>query len=194
MECCRHWSTVDHCDQRNAVDMTPPNSKTNYSGCTVALHSTLLHRFVVTSPIVIVVYCYTCFTLLEQTPVGSRCCVGMYQAWHPNHGTRYPGVTRTAYLPASYKGNVVFKMLLTAFQQRLTFTIGKSRITGSLGVINWNNVHHKSSIHGGPEMRVSGHLRLVSDATAITYMAAISIMCVSVMQPTWMVFFPCMCV
>ena len=41
-------------------------------------------------------------------------------------------------------------MLQKAFEHRLIFTIGDSVSTGATGCIVWNDIHHKTSIHGGP--------------------------------------------
>lgn len=39
-----------------------------------------------------------------------------------------------------------------AFDQRLTFTIGTSMTTGRPNVITWNDIHHKTSCTGGPQL------------------------------------------
>lgn len=63
---------------------------------------------------------------------------------------RYPGTDRVAYLPDSPEGNRVLRLLRRAFEQRLIFTIGTSMTTGMHNVITWNDIHHKTSIWGGP--------------------------------------------
>ena len=73
-----------------------------------------------------------------------------FQACHPNPGTHYSGMQRTAYLPDNQEGNEVLKMLRKAFQHRLVFTIGESVTTGAKGVITWNDIHHKTNTLGGP--------------------------------------------
>lgn len=72
------------------------------------------------------------------------------QIEHPNPGVRYPGTDRVAYLPDSPEGNRVLGLLRRAFEQRLIFTIGTSMTTGMQNVITWNDIHHKTSIWGGP--------------------------------------------
>ncbi|KAF7209766.1 probable E3 ubiquitin-protein ligase DTX3 isoform X1 [Nothobranchius furzeri] len=69
---------------------------------------------------------------------------------HPNPGVRYPGTDRVAYLPDSPEGNRVLGLLRRAFEQRLIFTIGTSMTTGLQNVITWNDIHHKTSMWGGP--------------------------------------------
>ncbi|KAJ0036823.1 hypothetical protein NQD34_005500 [Periophthalmus magnuspinnatus] len=70
---------------------------------------------------------------------------------HPNPGRQYRGTARTAYLPDCPEGQKVLKMLKKAFDQRLVFTIGQSATTGLNNVITWNDIHHKTSMRGGPE-------------------------------------------
>lgn len=70
---------------------------------------------------------------------------------HPNPGTRYHGIHRTAYLPDNKEGKEVLHLLRKAFDQKLTFTVGTSRTTGMDGVVTWNDIHHKTSMYGGPE-------------------------------------------
>ncbi|XP_076857178.1 uncharacterized protein LOC143511050 [Brachyhypopomus gauderio] len=69
---------------------------------------------------------------------------------HPNPGEPYKGSSRTAYLPDSSEGRRVLKLLTRAFDQRLTFTIGRSSTTGQSDVVTWNDIHHKTSCYGGP--------------------------------------------
>lgn len=59
-----------------------------------------------------------------------------------------------AYLPDSPEGNRVLGLLRQAFEQRLIFTIGTSMTTGLQNVITWNDIHHKTSIWGGPRWYV----------------------------------------
>ncbi|KAI7794191.1 putative protein deltex-3, partial [Triplophysa rosa] len=87
---------------------------------------------------------YGCICIIYNFPPG-------FQAQeHPNPGVRYPGTDRVAYLPDSPEGNRVLRMLRRAFEQRLIFTIGTSMTTGMHNVITWNDIHHKTSICGGP--------------------------------------------
>ncbi|XP_070963288.1 probable E3 ubiquitin-protein ligase DTX3 isoform X1 [Oncorhynchus clarkii lewisi] len=75
---------------------------------------------------------------------------GLQAPEHPNPGVSYPGTDRVAYLPDSPEGNRVLGLLRRAFDQRLIFTIGTSMTTGMHNVITWNDIHHKTSIWGGP--------------------------------------------
>ncbi|XP_028398979.1 uncharacterized protein LOC114522487 [Dendronephthya gigantea] len=75
---------------------------------------------------------------------------GVQGSEHPTPGKRYFGITRTAYLPDNKTGRKVLGLLKRAFDQRLTFTIGRSTTSGMEGVITWNDIHHKTSLSGGP--------------------------------------------
>jgi deltex-like protein len=74
---------------------------------------------------------------------------------HPNPGQRYTGTQRRAYLPDNKEGRKVLKLLRKAFDQKLTFTIGPSSTTGTNNVITWNDIHHKTSVKGGPTRYIS---------------------------------------
>ena len=41
------------------------------------------------------------------------------------------------------------KLLRTAFERRLTFTVGTSITTGETNTVVWNGIHHKTSVQGG---------------------------------------------
>ncbi|XP_035513572.1 probable E3 ubiquitin-protein ligase DTX3 [Morone saxatilis] len=69
---------------------------------------------------------------------------------HPNPGHPYEGASRTAYLPDSSEGNKVLKLLRRAFDQRLSFTVGRSTTSGRSNMVTWNDIHHKTSVYGGP--------------------------------------------
>ena len=69
---------------------------------------------------------------------------------HPNPGKPYTGTSRTAYLPDNEQGRKVRKLLKKAFEQKLTFTIGRSVTTGEDNCVIWNDIHHKTSVKGGP--------------------------------------------
>ncbi|XP_061583518.1 uncharacterized protein LOC133448726 isoform X2 [Cololabis saira] len=75
---------------------------------------------------------------------------GIQTEKHPNPGQRYTGTGRTAYLPDNKEGNEVLKLLKKAFDQKLIFTVGESRMTGDKNTVTWNDIHHKTSIYGGP--------------------------------------------
>lgn len=70
---------------------------------------------------------------------------------HPHPGKPYHGTTRTAYLPDSPEGRDVLSLLRRAFDQRLIFTIGTSSTTGLQDCVTWNDIHHKTTTHGGPD-------------------------------------------
>lgn len=74
---------------------------------------------------------------------------GIQEAHHPSPGAYYSGTSRTAYLPDSPEGKKVLKLLQTAFERRLVFTIGTSVTTGADNSVIWNGVHHKTSTGGG---------------------------------------------
>lgn len=76
---------------------------------------------------------------------------GIQTEEHPNPGKRYSGAHRTAYLPDNKEGQEVLKLLRRAFEQKLIFTVGDSRVSGVSNVITWNDIHHKTSKYGGPE-------------------------------------------
>jgi len=70
---------------------------------------------------------------------------------HQHPGASYSGTTRIAYLPNTAHGQVISQLLRLAFDHRLTFTIGTSVTTGRTNTVVWNNIHHKTSLSGGPE-------------------------------------------
>ena len=69
---------------------------------------------------------------------------------HPNPGKPYEGTERKAYLPDHKEGRKVLGLLRKAFNQKLTFTIGRSVTTGVDNCVIWNDIHHKTSKTGGP--------------------------------------------
>jgi deltex-like protein len=80
---------------------------------------------------------------------------GVQGANHPHPGQLYTGTQRRAYLPDNKEGRKVLKQLRKAFDQKLTFTIGRSSTIGTNNVITWNDIHHKTSMIGGPTRYVS---------------------------------------
>uniref|UniRef100_A0A2K6EX12 E3 ubiquitin-protein ligase n=1 Tax=Propithecus coquereli TaxID=379532 RepID=A0A2K6EX12_PROCO len=82
-------------------------------------------------------------------PNSGDSCVQKKQ--HPNPGKTYSGIERTAYLPNNEEGREVLTLLQRAFDQKLIFTVGHSRVTGASDVITWNDIHHKTCRYGGPE-------------------------------------------
>ncbi|XP_047446939.1 uncharacterized protein si:dkey-3h3.3 [Mugil cephalus] len=75
---------------------------------------------------------------------------GIQTEEHPNPGQSYEGTARTAYLPDSSEGRMILTLLKRAFAQRLIFTIGQSSTSGRKNTVTWNDIHHKTSTHGGP--------------------------------------------
>ena len=69
---------------------------------------------------------------------------------HPNPGQSYGGTSRVAYLPNTPEGCEVLQLLRRAFTSRLVFTVGTSATTGLHNQITWNDIHHKTTTHGGP--------------------------------------------
>ena len=67
---------------------------------------------------------------------------------HPNPGQRYQGLTQYGYLPDNSEGQKVLKLLKKAFDQKLTFTIGRST-AGRDDCVIWSDIHHKTSTTGG---------------------------------------------
>ncbi|KAJ7999239.1 hypothetical protein DPEC_G00213380 [Dallia pectoralis] len=70
---------------------------------------------------------------------------------HPHPGNLFYGTRRTAYLPNNKEGNEVLHLLRKAFDQKLIFTVGMSRTTGAENSVTWNDIHHKTNTHGGPQ-------------------------------------------
>lgn len=77
-------------------------------------------------------------------------CFSTKQTNHPNPGRSYPPTSRTAYLPDNKEGQEILQLLRRAFNQKLIFTVGQSHTTGAQDVITWNDIHHKTSMSGGP--------------------------------------------
>ena len=78
---------------------------------------------------------------------------------HPHPGRHFAGTARTAYVPDSPEGRKVARLLKKAFDARLIFTVGTSHTTGATDAVVWNDIHHKTSMSGGPtRLVVSYHL------------------------------------
>lgn len=75
---------------------------------------------------------------------------GIQNSNHPNPGKPFycSSFPRIAYLPNNEQGNKVLEMLKKAFTQKLIFTIGRSVTTGEENIVTWNDIHHKTNIHG----------------------------------------------
>ncbi|XP_022538349.1 probable E3 ubiquitin-protein ligase DTX3 isoform X1 [Astyanax mexicanus] len=76
---------------------------------------------------------------------------GTQTAEHPNPGMYFSGTHRYAYLPDNREGRQVLELLNRAFNQRLIFTVGTSITTGQQNTVIWNDIHHKTSLNGGPQ-------------------------------------------
>ncbi|XP_031698629.1 E3 ubiquitin-protein ligase DTX3L-like [Anarrhichthys ocellatus] len=76
---------------------------------------------------------------------------GIQTEKHLNPGKYYSGIHRIAYLPNNKEGREVLVLLKKAFKQKLIFTVGTSRTSGMDNQVTWNDIHHKTSITGGPE-------------------------------------------
>ncbi|KAM7321975.1 hypothetical protein ACRRTK_018816 [Alexandromys fortis] len=87
-----------------------------------------------------------CGTIVIQYIIES----GIQTNEHPNPGKPYSGTQRTAYLPDNQEGRHVLGLLREAFNNRLIFTVGDSRVSGMSDVVTWNDIHHKTSTFGGP--------------------------------------------
>ncbi|CAH1100969.1 unnamed protein product [Psylliodes chrysocephalus] len=76
---------------------------------------------------------------------------GIQRADHPNPGREYyaVGFPRNAYLPDNPKGRKILRLLHSAWQRKLIFTVSKSHTTGCEDVVSWN-IPHKTEI--GPSM------------------------------------------
>nr|XP_008510073.1 PREDICTED: E3 ubiquitin-protein ligase DTX1-like [Equus przewalskii] len=63
---------------------------------------------------------------------------------HPNPGKKFTarGFPRHCYLPNNEKGRKVLRLLITAWERRLIFTIGTSNTTGESDTVVWNEIHH----------------------------------------------------
>ncbi|KAK1340981.1 LOW QUALITY PROTEIN: hypothetical protein QTO34_017381 [Cnephaeus nilssonii] len=74
---------------------------------------------------------------------------GVQGAEHPNQEF---GILAPLGWPTSRTALRVLTLFRKAFDQRLTFTIGTSMTTGRPNVITWNDIHHKTSCTGGPQL------------------------------------------
>ena len=76
---------------------------------------------------------------------------GVQPSNNSKHGRSYEGLFRRAYLPNTKEGKEILELLQRAFNDGQVFTIGRSVTTGQDNVITWNDIHHKTSIYGGPD-------------------------------------------
>ena len=76
---------------------------------------------------------------------------GVQGAQNPHPGQPFHGTRRVAYLPNNAEGNDILNLLRRAFENQHVFTVGRSTTTGQENIVTWNDIHHKTSIAGGPE-------------------------------------------
>jgi len=76
---------------------------------------------------------------------------GIQGPLNPQPGRPFTGTTRRAYLPNNKEGCQILELLRKAFDDGHIFTIGKSVTSGKDNVVTWNDIHHKTSIFGGPQ-------------------------------------------
>uniref|UniRef100_A0A8C1T2U1 E3 ubiquitin-protein ligase n=1 Tax=Cyprinus carpio TaxID=7962 RepID=A0A8C1T2U1_CYPCA len=76
---------------------------------------------------------------------------GIQMKKHPNPGEHFYGARRRAYLPNNREGKEVLALLQRAFNQKVIFTVGTSTTSGIKNAVTWNDIHHKTNTHGGPE-------------------------------------------
>ena len=69
---------------------------------------------------------------------------------HPNPGHTYyaSSFPRTAYFPDNDQGNKVVRLMKTAFDRKLIFTVGRSVTPGQDNIITWKGILHKTRIKG----------------------------------------------
>ncbi|XP_056275253.1 E3 ubiquitin-protein ligase DTX3L [Pseudoliparis swirei] len=75
---------------------------------------------------------------------------GIQKEEHPSPRQPYEGAYRIAYLPDCAEGRRTLELLRRAFHQKLIFTVGQSSTSGRSNTVTWNDIHHKTSTHGGP--------------------------------------------
>ena len=68
---------------------------------------------------------------------------GIQRPDHPNPGKPYKGKSVKAYLPNNGEGNKVLRLLMKAFDKKLTFTIGRSS-TGMEDVVMFTDIPHNT--------------------------------------------------
>ena len=75
---------------------------------------------------------------------------GIQSSNHYHPGQPYTGTIRKALLPGGSNGRAVLRKFMRAWDARILFTIGTSLTTGLENCVIWNNIHHKTNVHGGP--------------------------------------------
>lgn len=68
------------------------------------------------------------------------------QIEHPNPGSWYDGIKKTAYLPYNEEGKEILKLLKLAFKRRLIFTIKRSNNLEREDYVTWGDIPHKTEI------------------------------------------------
>ena len=94
--------------------------------------------------------CFSCSVGYGVIIIDYRFQSGTQGREHPNPGQWFDGTSRTAYLPDNREGREVLQLLRRAFDARLVFTVGTSNTTGLSNQVTWNDIHHKTSLGGGP--------------------------------------------
>ncbi|CAD8189604.1 unnamed protein product [Paramecium octaurelia] len=65
------------------------------------------------------------------------------------NGIHYRGTKQTCYIPNTKEGEELADLLKTAFDKGLVFTIGRSLQDGHKYQVQFNDLHHKTSLNGG---------------------------------------------
>ncbi|XP_028398974.1 uncharacterized protein LOC114522483 isoform X2 [Dendronephthya gigantea] len=89
------------------------------------------------------------FTNCGSIVISYRFPSGTQGPEHPHPGKPYQGTNRTAFLPDNEEGRKVRYLLRKAFNQKLTFTVGRSTTTGRDDCVIWNDIPHKTNMTGG---------------------------------------------
>ena len=93
---------------------------------------------------------YLCLAGYGTIVIDYRFPWGIQGREHPNPGRFYDSRSHSAFLPDNREGREVLQLLRRAFDARLTFTIGTSDTTGLSNQVIWNDIHHKTTVSGGP--------------------------------------------
>ncbi|KAJ8317527.1 hypothetical protein KUTeg_005431 [Tegillarca granosa] len=90
-------------------------------------------------------------TVKGNQPPGTMTCTVQKNTVIPGYETSDGAIVITYDIPpGTQTGREVLRLLKLAFDSKLIFTIGFSCTTGKEGVVTWNDIHHKTSIDGGP--------------------------------------------
>ncbi|XP_028853030.1 E3 ubiquitin-protein ligase DTX1-like [Denticeps clupeoides] len=107
----------------------------------------------------VIPHCLPGYTDVKTIRIVYDIPAGIQTTEHPNPGKKFSarGFPRHCYLPDNEKGRKVLKLLITAWDRRLIFTIGTSSTTGESDTVVWNEIHHKTEFgsnltgHGYPD-------------------------------------------